>query len=84
MIDCGTAGEDGPVTWEALARPRVRWTTGRRYGSRTEARRETAGRATEPYGSQGAERPILGGKVRRGQTEGVRKRQGRRRAAYER
>lgn len=82
MVDCGTAEEDGTVTLEAPARPRVG--KGHREAAKGVGLRPGGKRPEEPPNPTVARAQSVrfpGGKVRRGQAEGVLKRQGSRRAA---
>ncbi len=86
MDDCGTAEEDGPVTWEAPDRP-VGGSGLRRTGD--PLRRAVGGKRTDgrPHdGESWRTELMLARLVRhdRGQTGGVLMRQGSRMAAYER
>ncbi len=87
MDDCGTAEEDGPVTWETPDCP-VGGSGRRRTGDplrRAVGGKRTDGRPPRLETIEGTE-PTLAQQVRhgRGQTGGVPKQQGSRRAAYER
>ncbi len=86
MDDCGTAEEDGPVTWETPDSP-VGGSGRRRTGD--PLRRAVGGKRSDgrPHdGTSWRTEPTLAQLVRhdRGQTGGVPKLQGSRMAAYER
>ena len=85
VVDCGTAEEDDPVTWETPERP-VGGSGRRRTGD--PLRRAVGGKRTGGRHRDGLRctETTLAQRVRhgRGQTGGMLKRQGSRRAAYER
>jgi hypothetical protein len=83
VVDCGTAEEDGPVTWEVPVRPRCKGL------SETWLWESDCGPAGNwlgypPNPTAGAPRDPREVRHGRGQTGGMPKRQGSRRAAYER
>ena len=86
VVDCGTAEEDGPVTWETPDCP-VGRSGRRRTGDPSDAPSAASGpTAGHVAGKPPGTEPTLAQQVRhgRGQTGGMPKQQGSRMAAYER